>query len=60
MTEQLVMVTRDPAGAPPEAEPVLVLVDDRSIVLVLDDGERLVFDAAELRRATTPDLRAAA
>ena len=48
----LVMALR--AGRPehtPEAEPVLVSRDGESVVLELDDGERLELDAAELRAA---------
>lgn len=60
----LVMALR--AGRPehtPEAEPVLVTVDDQNVVLELDDGERLELDLAELRAAiAAPDatLREAA
>jgi hypothetical protein len=34
-----------------EAEPVTVTFDRFAIELVLDDGERLIFDARELREA---------
>jgi hypothetical protein len=48
----LLMATR--AGRPehaPEAEPVLVAQTSAEVILVLDDGEELRFDQAELRRA---------
>jgi hypothetical protein len=48
----LLMATR--AGHPehtPEAEPVLVAQTSAEVILVLDDGEELRFDQAELRRA---------
>ena len=60
----LVMALR--AGRPehtPEAEPVLVSRDGESVVLELDDGERLELDALELRAAIeepTAGLRRAA
>ena len=47
----------------PEAEPVLVSRDGESVVLELDDGERLELDAMELRAAIeepTAGLRRAA
>jgi hypothetical protein len=59
----LVMALR--AGRPehtPELEPVLIAHEGTEVFLILDDGERLVFDVAELRSALgTPDagLRAA-
>ena len=38
-----------------EAEPLVVNTDNpREIVLELDDGERLVLDAIELRAAVAP------
>ena len=38
-----------------EAEPVVVNTDRQGeIILELDDGERLVFDAVELRAALRP------
>jgi hypothetical protein len=48
----LVMATR--AGRPehsPEAEPVLVAQTSHEVILVLDDGDELRFDATELRKA---------
>ncbi len=45
----------------PEAEPVLVRSAGGEVLLVLDDGEALAFDAAELRSALAPaSLRSAA
>jgi hypothetical protein len=52
MTETLIMATR--AGRPehtPEAEPVLVELAGDTVVLTLDDGDRLELDASELRAA---------
>lgn len=44
-----------------DAEAVRVEVDGGVVRLVLEDGERLVFDAAELRSAVAPaGLREAA
>lgn len=37
----------------PEAEPVLVEVDETTATLTLDDGETLRFDVVELRTALT-------
>lgn len=51
----LIMATR--AGRPehtPEAEPVLVAQTSSEVILVLDDGEELRFDQAELRQAMSP------
>jgi hypothetical protein len=47
MREELVMVAR---GTPPEceAEPVTVYVLGPAVMLTLDDGEPLTFDAGEL------------
>jgi hypothetical protein len=48
----LLMANR--AGLPehePEAEPVLIQRDGDQVVLILDDGETLAFDATELRSA---------
>lgn len=50
--ETLLMAVR--SGLPehtPEAEPVTVETTDTTVVLVLDDGERIAFDKAELLRA---------
>jgi hypothetical protein len=52
MMETLITALR--AGRPehtPEAEMVLVAVDGATVTLTLDDGETLVFDAAELAAA---------
>lgn len=53
MARSIVMVLR--AGRPehaPESEPVVIDVSgDGGAELWLDDGERLIFDAAELRAA---------
>lgn len=61
--ETLLMATR--VGRPehtPEAEPVLCELRGTHVVLTLDDGEQIAFDAGELRTAiteTTPVRRAA-
>lgn len=44
--ETFLMAIRDE-----EAEPTVIEVDETSATLVLDDGERLVFNATELRAA---------
>lgn len=57
----LLMATR--RGLPEhsgEAEPVMVDRYGSSIILTLDDGEQLVFDALELAAAVKPRLRLAA
>ena len=57
----LLMATR--RGLPEhsgEAEPVMVDRHGDSIILTLDDGEQLVFDALELSSAVKPRLRLAA
>ena len=57
----LLMATR--RGLPEhsgEAEPVMVDRYGESIILTLDDGEQLVFDALELSSAVKPRLRLAA
>lgn len=43
-----------------DAEPVMVDRHGDSIILTLDDGEQLVFDALELSSAVKPRLRLAA
>jgi hypothetical protein len=43
-----------------EAEPVIVDTSQDEVVLELDDGNRLVFDALELRTAVNRRLRSAA
>ena len=43
-----------------DAEPVMVDRHGSSIILTLDDGEQLVFDAVELSSAIRPRLRLAA
>lgn len=53
MTERLLMARR--AGRiehTPESEPVLVSTEGEVVVLVLDDGERLELDRAEIHAAT--------
>lgn len=57
----LLMATR--RGLPEhsgDAEPVMVDRHGDSIILTLDDGEQLVFDALELSSAVKPRLRLAA
>lgn len=57
----LLMATR--RGLPEhsgEAEPVMVDRHGDSIILTLDDGEQLIFDALELSSAVRPRLRLAA
>lgn len=57
----LLMATR--RGLPEhsgDAEPVMVDRHGSSIILTLDDGEQLVFDAVELSSAIRPRLRLAA
>lgn len=57
----LLMATR--RGLPEhsgDAEPVMVDRHGSSIILTLDDGEQLVFDALELSSAIRPRLRLAA
>ena len=57
----LLMATR--RGLPEhsgDAEPVMVDRSGNSIILTLDDGEQLVFDALELSTAVKPRLRLAA
>ena len=54
----LLMATR--RGLPEhsgDAEPVMVDRHGSSIILTLDDGEQLVFDALELSSAIRPRLR---
>ena len=48
--EQLLIATRSKDGDT-ETEPVLIVHNGVSTVLVLDDGERIEFDATELRAA---------
>lgn len=43
-----------------EAEPVLVTRARGDVILTLDDGEQIVFDALELAAAVKPHLRLAA
>jgi hypothetical protein len=43
-----------------ESEPVLVTRARESVILTLDDGEQIVFDALELAAAVKPRLRLAA
>ncbi len=48
-TEALIMALR--SGRPehsPESEPVVVMLNGPEMVFLLDDGERVAFDAAEL------------
>ena len=57
----LLMATR--RGLPEhsgEAEPVMVDRYGSSVILTLDDGEQIVFDALELAAAVKPRLRLAA
>lgn len=57
----LLMATR--RGLPEhsgDAEPVMIDRHGDSIILTLDDGEQLVFDALELSSAVKPRLRLAA
>lgn len=57
----LLMATR--RGLPEhsgDAEPVMVDRHGSSIILTLDDGEQIVFDALELAAAVKPRLRLAA
>lgn len=57
----LLMATR--RGLPEhsgDAEPVMVDRHGDSVILTLDDGEQLVFDALELSSAVKPRLRLAA
>lgn len=57
----LLMATR--RGLPEhtgDAEPVLVTRARGQVILTLDDGEQLVFDALELSSAVKPRLRLAA
>ena len=57
----LLMATR--RGLPEhsgDAEPVMVDRYGSSIILTLDDGEQIVFDALELAAAVKPRLRLAA
>jgi len=47
-------LTIEHAGRPehtPDIEGVVVRVDDESVIVTLEDGERLVFDTTELRSA---------
>lgn len=65
MTRTLLMVERrGPDGVrwpeACEAEPVIVDASQDEVVLELDDGHRLVFDALELRTAVNRRLRSAA
>ena len=48
--ERLLIATRIKDGKA-EAEPVRVEHTDETTILVMDDGERVVFDATELRAA---------
>lgn len=43
-----------------ESEPVLVTRARDTVILTLDDGEQIVFDALELAAAVKPRLRLAA
>jgi hypothetical protein len=57
----LLMATR--RGRPEhsgDAEPVMVDRHGDTVILTLDDGEQLVFDALELSSAVKPRLRLAA
>lgn len=57
----LLMATR--RGLPEhsgDAEPVMVDRYGSSVILTLDDGEQIVFDALELAAAVKPRLRLAA
>ena len=49
--EPTLLIATRTSGQTTEAEPVLVEHEGDSIVLVLDDGTRLDFDAVELREA---------
>lgn len=52
MARHIVMADVIPAGRGwPEAEPVVVETDARSVVLVLDDGTRVELDRRELDQA---------
>lgn len=49
--EVVLSADREHQGQPPEAEPVLIAVEDAWATLTLDDGEALTFRVDELRAA---------
>jgi len=51
MEPTLVMATRNDGAQPPEAEPTLVEREGDEVVLHLEDGTELRYDALELRSA---------
>jgi len=60
------MADRHSMDAPAEAEPVVLDVQGRTLTVILDDGERLVFDLHEfeteldlMKRAAASERRAA-
>jgi hypothetical protein len=55
---RLIMCTRRSVQGEIEAEPVRVDVSQGSAELILDDGELLVFDAAQLAEALEVDAAA--
>ena len=52
--ESFLTVEHSPAGGrlrDADVEGVVLLVDDKDVIVALEDGERLVFDTTELRAA---------
>lgn len=55
---QMLMSTRHPIGDAPECELLVVAVEDGTLTLILDDGERIVVQANEFVAALDLEMTA--